>query len=156
MIFVALGAVKFPFPRLLKELENLIKTFDISDEVIVQRGNTGYTSPLFESFETVPVAEFYEYVKKAEVVIMQAGSGSLFDTMKIGKKIIAAARLKKYGEVIDDHQLELAKKLSDEGYILDGSYSLGAAWEKLANFSPRPFDFSNQIVTSLKSYINTI
>jgi UDP-N-acetylglucosamine transferase subunit ALG13 len=155
MIFISLGTNKNPFPRLLQEVENLIKTVYIRDEVLVQQGNTVYISNLFKSFRSVAMTEFIEYIQKADIVIIHAGSGTLFNAIKSGKKVIAVARLKKYGEHTDDHQLELARKLSEEGYILDGTYSLIDAWKKLESFTPRPFDFSNQIVSSLKKYIDS-
>jgi UDP-N-acetylglucosamine transferase subunit ALG13 len=156
MIFVSLGTNKNPFPRLLQEVENLIQVMGIQDEVVVQQGNTPYTSNLFRSFKYSAMIEFVEYIKNAEVVIIHAGSGTLFNSIECGKKIIVAARLKKYGEHSDDHQLELTRKLSEEGYILDGTFSLIDAWKKLEHFSPRAFDFSNQIAANLKKYINTL
>jgi UDP-N-acetylglucosamine transferase subunit ALG13 len=140
----------------LQELENLIKVFDINDKVIVQKGNTEYTSKLFHAFNFINNVQFVEYVKNADVIITHAGSGALFNAIKSRKKIIAVARLKKNNEMIDDHQIELAKKLSQEGYILDGTYSLIEAWKKLETFSPRCCDFSNMIVKKLKNYIDAL
>jgi UDP-N-acetylglucosamine transferase subunit ALG13 len=150
------GTNKNPFPRLLQDVENLIETLDIKDEVIVQQGNTVYASGLFKSFRSVAMNEFMKYIQNADIVIIHAGSGTLFNAIKSDKKIIAVARLKKYGEHKDDHQLELARKLSEEGYILDGTHSILDAWKKLGEFSPRPFDFSNHIVQNLKKYIDTL
>jgi UDP-N-acetylglucosamine transferase subunit ALG13 len=156
MIFVSLGTQDKPFLRVLQELENLIKTFNIKDEIIVQQGNTTYESNLFKSFKYVNNTQFVEYIQRSNIIITHAGSGSLFNAIKSGKKIIAVARLKKYGEMIDNNQTELAKKLAEEGYIIDGTYSLVEAWKMLDTFSPRPCDFTNMIVPNLKKYIDTL
>ncbi|MDR2408836.1 MAG: glycosyl transferase family 28 [Bacteroidales bacterium] len=156
MIFVSLGTNKNQFPRLLREIENLIKVADIKETVIVQRGNTDYESNLFESFKNIPMRQFIEYINKADVVIVHAGSGTLFNAIRNRKRIIAVARLRQFNEHIDNHQLELAKKLSEGGYILDGTYSLVNAWKQLRVFSPRYFDFSNTIAKKLKEYIDLL
>jgi UDP-N-acetylglucosamine transferase subunit ALG13 len=78
----------------------------------------------------------------------------LFSAIKRQKKIIAVARLQKYGEMVDDHQTELVKKLTEEGYILDGTYSLKEAWDKLENFKPRQYDFHNTIGETIANWID--
>ena len=55
----------------------------------------------------------------------------------------------------DDHQTELIKKLADEGYIIDGTYSLCDAWPKLNGFIPRKNDFKNEIIDVLDKYIES-
>ena len=69
----------------------------------------------------------------------------MFSTIQKGKKTIAVARLAKYNEMLNDHQTELVKKLSHEGYILDGTYSIVNAWKELENFVPRICDFECSI-----------
>jgi UDP-N-acetylglucosamine transferase subunit ALG13 len=156
MIFVILGTQDKPFFRLLNELEKLIKANNIKDDIIVQTGDTNYESNLFKSFKYIDNAGFIEYMDKADIIITHAGSGALFNAIKKGKKIIAIARLKRYGEMVDDNQTELVKKLAKDGYIIDGTYSLIDAWKLLDTFSPRSCDFPNMIVPNLKKYIDTL
>jgi UDP-N-acetylglucosamine transferase subunit ALG13/2-polyprenyl-3-methyl-5-hydroxy-6-metoxy-1,4-benzoquinol methylase len=156
MIFVSLGTQNCQFIRLLQELENLIKTFQISDECVVQLGYTSYTSAFFKSFAFVNDVNFSDYIHKADVIVTHAGCGALFNAIKNRKKIIAVARLKKYGEMIDDHQTEIVKKLSEDGHIIDGTDSLINAWKKLENFLPRPFNAPNLVVNNLKQYIDQL
>lgn len=155
MIFVATGSLR-PFLRLLEEVDNLIEQCHITEKVVVQAGYTQYTARNFISFEFVSDKEFKKYIEEASIIITHAGSGALFNAIKSGKKAIAFARLKKYNEAIDDHQLELATKLSTDGYIIDGTYSLCNAWKRLGNFTPRKFDFTSTIISHLKEYINSI
>lgn len=155
MIFVATGSLR-PFQRLLQEVDHLIEYYQIRDRVIVQAGYTLYTSPYFEQFNFVSDEQFRKYMEQADVIITHAGSGALFNAIKLHKKVIAFARLKKYAEHVDDHQIELAKKLSEEGYIIDGTYSLLEAWEKMENFVPRKCDFVQDVIVYLKEYLNTL
>jgi UDP-N-acetylglucosamine transferase subunit ALG13 len=155
MIFVSLGTEVHPFVRFLQELENLIRTLGLKEDFIVQQGYTNYSSTVFEAFKFVDNTEFIEYIRKADIIITHAGSGALFNAIRNGKKVIAVARLKKYHEMVDDHQTELVKKLSQDGYIIDGTYSLIEAWKKVETFLPKSCDFPNAIVVNLKKYIDT-
>ncbi len=154
MIFVVLGTQKNQFARMLKMVEDLIKSRDIKEEVIAQIGYTVFQTDLFRCFSMVSEENFQKYVADASAIITHSGSGALFSAIKRGKKIIAVARLQKYGEMIDDHQTELVGKLSEEGYILDGTYSIIEAWDKMKVFIPRKFDFSNTISEAIANWID--
>ena len=154
MIFVPLGTQAMDFSRCLKMLDEMIEHYHITEQVIVQMGNSTYKSKYFEVLPFVPEETFKEYIAGASVVISHAGSGALFGAIKMGKKIIALARLKKYHEMIDDHQTELTRKLSEGGYIIDGTYSLVEAWGKLDGFEPRKNDFQCTMTEELSGIIN--
>lgn len=154
MIFVVLGTQKNQFVRMLEMVEELVKSGAVNEPVIAQIGYTKYETKNFQCFKMVDESDFQKYVSEASVIITHSGSGALFSAIKHGKKIIAVARLKEYDEMIDDHQTELVRKLTEEGYILDGTRSIVEAWKKLPDFKPRPFDFSNTIVDVISNWIN--
>lgn len=56
--------------------------------------------------------------------------------------------------MLNDHQTEIVRKLSQEGYILDGTYSIVDAWEKLDGFIPRENDFICEIPTEVEKLLN--
>lgn len=141
MIYITLGTQGTDFSRCLKMVEDLIKEKGLKEEIIAQVGNTRYHPSGVKCFEYVTETDYQAYISKSDIIITHAGSGALFSCIKKGKKAIAVARLSKYGEMVDDHQTELVKKLSEEGYILDGTYSLSEAWDKLPDFNPRENDF---------------
>lgn len=141
MIYITLGTQGADFSRCLKMVEDLIKERGISDEIIAQVGGTVYRPNGVKCFEFVSETDYQNFIQKADVVITHAGSGALFSSIKKGKKIIAVARLSKYGEMINDHQTELVSKLTEGGYILDGTESIIDAWDQLRDFTPRSNDF---------------
>lgn len=153
MIFVTVGTQPNGFLRCLKEVEKLIDTYHITEEVVAQIGNTDFETTKFKTIPFTSVTEFDELISKASVVITHAGSGAIFGSIKAGKKIIAMARLHDYNEMADNHQTELIKKLSEGGYLIDGTYSLVEAWPKLQGFVPRENDFRCEIVKVLDNYI---
>lgn len=154
MIFVTVGTQPNGFLRCLKEVEKLIETFNITEDMIAQIGKTDFETDKFKTIRFTSENEFKEYIQNASVVITHAGSGAIFNSIKAGKKAIAMARLHDFNEMADNHQTELVKKLSEGGYIIDGTYSLIDAWPKLETFVPRPNDFECNIVPTLDNWIS--
>ena len=115
MILVTLGTQKEQFKRLLDYIENS----KIKDEIIVQAGHTKYKSKKMKIFDFIPYEEMNDYVSKANFIITHAGTGSILTPLKKGKKVIACARLSKYGEHVDDHQLQIVEVFKNEKYILE-------------------------------------
>ena len=154
MIFVTVGTQPNGFLRCLKEVEQLIDKYNITEEIVAQIGNTDFETNKYKTICFTGENEFKEYIKNASVVITHAGSGAIFNSIKAGKKIIAMARLHDFNEMADNHQTELVKKLSEGGYIIDGTYSLIDAWPKLEGFVPRENDFHCDIVPVLDKWIS--
>lgn len=142
MIYITLGTQGADFSRCLKMVEQLIEEENIQDEVIAQVGNTAYRPKNMKCFEYVTETDYQKYIAEADVIVTHAGSGALFSCIKKGKKAIAVARLAKYGEMVNDHQTELVRKLTEGGYLLDGTYDVRDAWRKVKDFSPRENDFT--------------
>lgn len=115
MILVTLGTQKEQFTRLLDYIEKS----NIKDEIIVQAGHTKYKSKKMKIFDFIPYEKMNEYIDNADLIITHSGTGSVLMPLKKGKKVIACARLQKYGEHVDDHQLQLIEIFRDEGYILE-------------------------------------
>lgn len=154
MIFVTVGTQPNGFLRCLQEVENLIEHFSITEEVIAQIGNTDFVTTKFRTIPFMSIPEFERHIATASVVITHAGSGAIFGALKAGKKVIAMARLHDFNEMADNHQLELVSKLSEEGYLINGTYSLVDGWKKLDGFKPRPNDFHCSIVPVLDKLIS--
>lgn len=153
MIFVTVGTQPNGFLRCLKEVEALIDKYNIKEEVVAQIGNTDFKTDKFKTIPFTGENEFKQYIKDASVIITHAGSGAIFNSIKAGKKIIAMARLHDFNEMADNHQTELIKKLSEGGYLIDGTYSLVDAWPKLEGFAPKENDFKCDIVPVLDKCI---
>lgn len=141
MIYITLGTQACDFTRCMKMVEELIRKVNIKDKIVAQTGYTSYKPESIECFDFVSEDKYQQLMTEADVVISHAGTGALFSSIKKGKKVIAVARLVKYGEMVNDHQTEIVHKLAGEGYILDGTHSIIEAWNKLDGFIPRECDF---------------
>ena len=114
MILVTLGTQKQPFTRLLEQIERS----KIEEEIIVQAGHTRFESEKMQIFDFIDYGEMEKLIEKADLIITHGGTGSIVGALKKRKKVIACARLKKYGEHVDDHQKQIVNTFSEVGYIL--------------------------------------
>ena len=157
MILVTLGTQDKGFERLLKEIDNLIKKELITDKVIVQAGHTKYESKNMELFDFKSQKELDKLRKEADLIISHAGVGSILDSLKYGKKVIGVARLKKYGEHTNDHQLQILEKFSNDGYIIKAQSvdKLYDAIEKSKNFEVKKYKSNvNNMIKIIDNYIS--
>lgn len=157
MILVTLGTQDKYFTRLLDAVNELCKKGIIKDEVIVQAGQTKYESKYMKIFEFIPKDEFYELLDKCDLVITHGGVGSIFDGLNRNKKVIAAPRLAKYQEHVNDHQLQVVGELEKIGCILayyDGD-NLEEIYKKSINFHPNKYESNNKnMVELISNYID--
>ncbi len=156
MILVVLGTQDKEFPRLLEAVDREIEKGTIKEKVVVQAGQTKYESKNMEILDLVSAPEFDKLLDKADLIITHGGAGTILSAIKKGKKIIAAARLKKYKEHHNDHQKQIIKEFADQGYILElrDFNKLDKMIEKSKNFKPKKFESNtNNMIKLLENYI---
>lgn len=117
MIFVCTGTQVYQFNRLLKELDRLVNESKIDDEIFAQIGASDYKPRYFAYKEFLSKDEFLEFQDRATLIISHGGTGALIGASKKGKNVIAVPRLGRYGEHVDDHQLQIVSVLEKEGYV---------------------------------------
>lgn len=117
MIFVTVGSQKFQFNRLLKAIDDLIEQRIITEEVFAQTGYSDYQPRNYASKAFLDREEFVAMEAEAELVITHGGTGAIVGAVKQGKKVIAVPRLSKYGEHVDDHQLQLIAEFQEQNLI---------------------------------------
>ena len=146
MIFVTLGTQDKGFPRLLEAIEKQIQNGNIKEKVIVQAGLTEYESKNMEIYKLMPMQQFDKYVKECDLLITHAGVGSIMSGLKNNKKVIAAPRLKEYGEHNNNHQVQIATEFSKLGYILylEDFDKLDELLEKSKTFNPKKYKDNNK------------
>ncbi|WP_270333578.1 glycosyltransferase [Ligilactobacillus acidipiscis] len=109
MIFVTVGTHEQPFNRLVKKMDLIAK--DLNEKVIIQSGYSTYM-PKYATFKKFMD---YENIKKnynnARIIITHGGPSSFLDAIQLGKIPIVVPRQKKYGEHINNHQVEFCKKV---------------------------------------------
>lgn len=122
MIFITLGSQKFQFNRLLKEIDRLVENDTIKDEIFAQIGYSDYKPKNYNYKLFLDRNEFSEIMDKCDKVITHGGTGAIIGAIKNDKKVIAVPRLRKFGEHVDDHQLQIIKEFVDMG-IIEGCFN---------------------------------
>lgn len=146
MIFVTIGTIKFD--NLISEIDRLVGEKNFNEEVICQISNGNYIPKNCKYFRLIPSID--DYIKRASLVITHGGSGSLFGSLRGGKRIIGVAN----HDLAADHQVQLLEELSNEGYILycrDPKY----LYEYIISEIPlRPYhNDSSELIKYLKEFI---
>ena len=151
MIFVTLGTQDKPFNRLLEAVQKQINNKKIKGKVIVQAGCTKFESKDMEIFDLIPMEDFEKNISECDILITHGGVGSIVDALKRGKVVIAAARLEKYGEHVNDHQLQIIKNFSEAGYIiaLNDFDKLDEALKLAKKFKPNKYKSNTENMIKL-------
>ncbi len=155
MIFVTVGTQDKPFARLLQYLEEC----DIKEKVVIQAGFTEFKSDKYEVLSYIDKKEFDQYMDEADIVITHGGVGTIMAALSKKKKVIACARLKKYGEHTNDHQIQLIEPFKEKGYILElnEENSLKDLLEETKKFKVPDIELNNaNFVKKLEDYIESI
>lgn len=113
--FVSVGNGIQPFTRLLSALPAL---GCLPKPVVVQHGNTPFRWEGCTAIPFLEMEEFSRYVSEAELLILHAGSGSVIHAVQAGKVPVVMPRMRKYGEIVDDHQVEFARALQKAGKVV--------------------------------------
>lgn len=159
MIFVTLGTQDKSFVRLLEAIDKEIENGNIKDKVVVQAGYTKYESKNMEIFDLMSDDQFEKYIAKSDLIITHGGVGSILTAIKKDKKVIAAARLKKYKEHTNDHQKQIVKEFSNQGYILElrDFNKLGKLIEKSKSFKPKKYKSNtDNFIEIIEDYIDSV
>ncbi|MGM0877128.1 MAG: PssE/Cps14G family polysaccharide biosynthesis glycosyltransferase [Bacillota bacterium] len=114
---MTVGTQRFQFDRLFQELDNLVEQKIITEPVIAQAGYSNYKPKHFSSSILVSAEEMDQHIEDSELIITHSGTSSIIKCLKMDKKVIVVPRQKKYGEHVDDHQLEIAQLFAQKGLI---------------------------------------
>lgn len=117
-LFVPLGTQKFPFGRLITALNELVDRGVYKEDEIVMQSSLYPVEPRFNHVGLISYDEFNDYLHKAEVVITHSGVNSIISCMQLKKPLIIVPRLYKYGEHVDNHQVEIAKLMEQKYDVL--------------------------------------
>ncbi|WP_286822304.1 glycosyltransferase [Desulfobacter sp. UBA2225] len=163
MIFLTVGTDHHQFHRLLKKMDALAADEILQHELVVQYGlNRFIPKAASQLHDFLSFDKMIEYIKKAEIIITHASSTAML-AITNGKIPVVVPRDKKFNEIIDDHQLEFARKLENElpmivvydvekiGDVLKNYSQLSDAICKRASLSS---DSKNQAVLELDRLVH--
>ena len=113
MIVVSVGTHEQHFDRLLGAVKELGGTEDL----LVQYGLSSIEHGRGEWVDYLSFDELAAYVAQARVFVCHAGVGSIVLARRHGLRPIVVPRQHQLGEHVDDHQLELSRRLAQSGIV---------------------------------------
>ena len=158
MILVLLGTQNNSFHRLLEEIERLIESEIIKEEVIVQAGYTQYTSNNMKILGLISKQELEKLQKEADFIITHGGVGSILLSITKNKKVIAVPRLHQYNEHVNNHQKDIVELFNQKGYIIGvkGVEELEQAITQIGNFQPKKYEQNHdKMLKIIEDFIET-
>jgi beta-1,4-N-acetylglucosaminyltransferase len=115
VIFVALGTHEQPFDRALDVVAALAAT----ETLVVQHGHTPPGDGLeaqwleFADYDTI-----VRLMVDASAVVCHAGVGTVMTALGVGKTPVVVPRLCRFGEHVDDHQLQITEAFAGRGIVV--------------------------------------
>jgi UDP-N-acetylglucosamine transferase subunit ALG13 len=113
MILVTVGTTHFPFDRLM----TAVSALDVDEEVVVQRGPSEVSVEGAEVVDFLSFDELAAHIERSRLVISHSGVGSIMVALARGRKPIVVPRLARFGEAVDDHQVDVAEQLGRGGRV---------------------------------------
>ena len=113
MIFVTVGNHFQGFERLLEKMDEIASR--LPHEIVVQKGYSKYIPKNTKYFDFVPSNAALDYIRNSDLVVSHAGMGTIILCREHGIPILIFPRREKFGEHVNDHQLEIAQVLEKRG-----------------------------------------
>ncbi|MCL2448475.1 MAG: hypothetical protein FWD17_05970 [Polyangiaceae bacterium] len=103
--------MKGPFPRLIDALSTWAARHR-DEDVWVQYG-AQVPPPGLDGATKVPRALLLSKLVDADVVVVHGGSGAILDAIRAGHAPVVVPRRARFGEHVNDHQLEIVDAMKD-------------------------------------------
>lgn len=116
MIFVTVGMHNVGFDRLIKKMDDIAG--EIDEEVVIQKGASSYIPQYATFFDFLDEQKMQKYYEDARVIVAHAGAGTVIIALSEKKPLILVPRRKEFLECVDEQQLELTEKLSQQEGII--------------------------------------
>jgi len=153
LIFVTIGGFR-AFDRLVCQMDRIAG--EVEDRVIMQIGFTEYEPTNCQWRRFMSRTEMEEACADARLIIAHAGTGSILTALEHNKPLVLVPRLKAFGEVLDDHQLEIAREMGRRGVTV--VYDIGNLQAAIRDAKPAPPApaAGTTLIERLKEYLDGI
>jgi beta-1,4-N-acetylglucosaminyltransferase len=115
VIFVTVGTHSAPFDRLVRSADKYAATS--GERVVIQRGAATYLPVVAQSFKFCDSLQMEDLMRRSRVVVCHAAD-TILDAIRLARPVVAVPRLHRYGEHLNDHQVDLANALAERGHVV--------------------------------------
>jgi UDP-N-acetylglucosamine transferase subunit ALG13 len=114
VIYFTVGTHTAQFDRLVRAADAYARA--TSEEVVVQRGASAVETTVARSFDFCDPVEMERLIRWSRVVVCH-GADTILDVLRAGKPVLAVPRQERFGEHLNDHQVDFARALAERGWI---------------------------------------
>jgi UDP-N-acetylglucosamine transferase subunit ALG13 len=118
MIFVTVGTHEQQFDRLIKKIDELVKSGVINEQVFIQTGYSTYKPKYCDFSQFLSYEHMIKNVVNSNIIITHGGPGSIMLALSYQKIPIVVPRQKEFNEHVDNHQVLFTKRLTNENKII--------------------------------------
>lgn len=139
MIFLTVGT-QFPFDRLVRAVDEAVGAGVLAGPVVAQIARGRYEPRHLQSSAMLSRDGFHRQVRQAEAIVGHAGIGTILAALEADKPLLVMPRLRRFGEHVNDHQVDTARTFEAVGHVL-AAYAASQVAERLADlrtFRPKP------------------
>lgn len=109
---MTVGTHEQPFDRLMREIDCLVGA-EIFSDVVVQYGYSTLVPEGCRCEAFLSYAEMLRFYKEADAVVCHGGPSTFLEAMSYGKVPVVVPRLARFGEHVNDHQLDFCRTFSE-------------------------------------------
>lgn len=119
MILVSVGSTLFPFQRMTTLVEHLSHVRSRNEKILFQYGHTPphFLDSHVEAVPFLPHKTLIRYMKEARVIISHGGPATIYQALSFGKLPWVLPREKRFGEHLNNHQVDFANFLAGHNLI---------------------------------------
>jgi len=152
MIVFTIGTSE-PFDRLVEVADAVADA--CRERVVVQGGRSRCRLERAELVEFLAYDELVALVAEARIVVTHAGAGSVLLALGRGKRPVLVPRLQRYGEAVDDHQVQFGLRLAELGlaHFVEEPRELAALVSALPEEVARPRRDPQSLGAALRAHI---
>jgi UDP-N-acetylglucosamine transferase subunit ALG13 len=151
MILVTVGTNEARFDRLLRAFE----ADPSREELLVQHGPSPIRPPGATCVDYLPYDRLVHAIHRARVVVTHAGVGSIMTALANGKRPVVVPRLRRFGEAVDDHQVQLGLRLHEAGLVtfVERPEEIRTALDAVDHGQPLDLGPDRRLVTELRDFV---
>jgi UDP-N-acetylglucosamine transferase subunit ALG13 len=115
---VTVGTDHHPFDRLVTWVNEWLRQHPDEAGAFFFQSGTASVAPVCRSSRFLGAEQLEALLDEASVLVCHGGAGSIADAWARGQVPIVVPRLRRFGEVVDDHQVDFCRKLGQLGRVL--------------------------------------
>lgn len=158
-IIILTGTHTRGFERLLIAIDNLLATGRLHAKVFAQIGHSSYVPKSYPYERFLEHDKLVERIRAADLVVTHDGSGSIADGLRAGRRVIVVPRNPERREVTYRSTSELARHLSELGWItlVEDPLQLPESLESRGSATPiLPDPGLPEVVEIVGRFLNTL